>query len=154
MADGKIRTAVCGIGNTRYGDEGIGSVIARELASEMIDKNVKVIDCGANPRAQTENILRFGPRRIIIVSAIDLGKPPGSVETIEPEKLNKLLASTHNVGIDLFIDFLKNALEAEVSFIAIQPKTAALGSGMSSECRIAVFMAKEAVKSELKSPRR
>lgn len=136
------RIVICGVGKRMRGDEMVGAVIAKDLRSETWSANVHIIDCGKAPQNQMGKIVGFRPGKVIVISAADLGKSPGSVEMMDAKAARKLLSSDHKVRLEMFMGYLQNVFHDGVSFIAIQPRTSRFGSGMSLECKNAMIIAK------------
>jgi len=138
-----MKTIICGIGNKMKGDDAVGSIIAGELRSENLSKEVLVLDCGSAPENFTGKIKTFGPEQVIIVDAVKMGREPGTVKKINPDNLQELLFSTHQASLRLLIGYIKKELpKTKMSFIGIEPKHTMFGENMSEE----VMQALEEVK--------
>jgi hydrogenase maturation protease len=145
------KAVICCVGNALRGDEGVGSAVARELRSEIRDGNIIVMDCGSEPQHYAESIFRAKPRKVIVTGALDMGKPPGSVELMDAKAARGLLLKGRRAKLEMLLGYIQGFAES-VYFIAIQPRTTELGKGMSPECRNAIRKAKEMALSESLGP--
>lgn len=138
------RVLICGIGNSIRGDEKVGPAAIKELESENLGEDVLLLDCGNTPRNYVSRALEFRPGRAIIISALDMGKSPGTIEVLEADDAKSMLMSGRYVGLQFFIGSLQGFAES-VRFIAVQPRSTEPGSGMSTDCANAVWRVKETV---------
>jgi hydrogenase maturation protease len=130
---GKIN--IIGIGNTLYSDEGVGVHILPYLEEALAGySNVEVIE-GA-----TEGMKLLGPVEdadyLIIVDAVNAGKPGGELITIENAAIPKYFGvkmSVHQVGFQevLFAAYLQERLPKEMIMFGIQPASLELGLELS-----------------------
>jgi hydrogenase 3 maturation protease len=140
-----MKVAVCGIGNPLRADDGAGPAVIEKLQSCLKSEDVLLLDCGSTPENQLKTIQNFRPDRIVIIDAVDIKKPAGTVETIDTKKIAGEMMSTHKLPISLFIKYLQRSLDSEIIFIGVQPKTTLFGEQMSRECAGAVEKAAEIV---------
>ena len=79
-------TLVLGCGNELFGDDGFGPAVARRLRErpELPDA-VLAMDVGTSVRQVLFNVVLspVRPHRIVVVDAVDMGRAPGAVWTIE-----------------------------------------------------------------------
>ena len=121
------------------GDDAIGSIIAGELRGEIRNSDILVIDCGSAPENFTAKIKSFNPDNILIIDAVQMGRDPGHIEEVSPDKIVGLLFSTHQTPLKLLIQYIQKELPgAKVSFIGIEPKHTTFGATMSEEAMDAV----------------
>lgn len=81
---------VLGCGNTLMGDDGFGPAVAEWLNAHCrIQKGAIVLNAGTSVRKILFDITlsEKRPRRIIIVDAVDLGRAPGEIFQITPDKI-------------------------------------------------------------------
>ncbi len=140
--DGK-RTLVCGIGNTLYGDDGVGPAVLQELKG-LTGSGVELLDCGRSPSVYSSRILRMRPARVIVVVAASMGRGAGNVAVLRSDEAKRFLHEGHDVDYGMFISYLESIVPA-VAVVAVQPKSSRNGEGMSAECRSAVTVARETV---------
>jgi len=126
---------IIGIGNTLYSDEGVGVHILPLLESRLIDTyEVEIIE-GA-----TDGIKLLDPVEqadyLIILDAINAGKPSGEIITIRNDEIPKYFGvkmSVHQVGFQevLFAARLQDRLPKEMVMFGIQPASLELGIELS-----------------------
>jgi coenzyme F420 hydrogenase subunit delta len=83
-------TLVLGCGNELFGDDGFGPAVARRLRERPdLPGAVLALDVGTSVRQVLFDVLLSAvrPRRIIVVDAVDMGRAPGEVWTIEAADL-------------------------------------------------------------------
>jgi hydrogenase maturation protease len=132
-----MKVAVLGVGNILLKDEGIG-VRAVEVLRERytFPESVELIDGGT----MGLDLLPFieGKERILILDAVNVEKPPGTLVTIEGDDIPKFLSmklSVHQIGLpDMlsaakFMDIMPN----DLCLIGMQPKTMETGYGLSDD---------------------
>ena len=99
----------------------------------------QVINCAEVPESYTGKIKELKPDTIVIVDAVDLKAPPGSVSIIEKDKLDEMkLYSTHNVPLRILMDYLRLETKADIFLIGIQPSHLVFSSHLSDEVERAV----------------
>jgi hydrogenase 3 maturation protease len=144
-----MKVAVCGVGNSIRGDDAVGPAVIEALRAEISDGNVLLLDCESTPENVLGELQDFSPAKLILVDAVDMGKEPGSIAMVDIHSIKKQTMSTHKLPLNLFIDYLQNRMKFKLHFIGIQPKSTALNSEMSEECRKAVPLVKELVKQHI-----
>lgn len=86
-------TLVLGCGNELFGDDGFGPVVARRLC-QMAEppRALLAMDVGTSVREVLFNVVLspVRPRKIVVVDAVDMGRPPGEVWTIEARNLPEI----------------------------------------------------------------
>ncbi|MDE3075061.1 MAG: HyaD/HybD family hydrogenase maturation endopeptidase [Chloroflexota bacterium] len=90
---------ILGVGNVLSSDDGIGVRVAQELARRPdLPAGVRVVD-GGTAGFRLLPLLETA-QRLILVDALDVGAPPGTVLEIEPQALEgpALHASLHEAG--------------------------------------------------------
>ena len=128
------RVVVACIGNELRGDDGAGPFIAGLL--EPTDR-LTVVDCGETPENYLGVIARHNPEKVLIVDAAYFGGRPGEVRVVKKSEIVGGGASTHDAILTLFADYLEAQTGAEAFFVAIQPKSSQVGSGLSPEVEAA-----------------
>jgi len=134
-----VRTGILGVGNLLTGDDGIGIHVIRELKNRYsLPEEVRLIDGGT----MGLDLLPFleDIDRLIIIDAVDLKKPPGTIEIINGDSLPAILSSklsVHQIGLsDLFFALKMKGLPLkEICLIGIQPKSMETGIELSEEIK-------------------
>ena len=75
---------VAGIGNIFLGDDGFGVEVAQRLADRPMPEGVQVADFGIRGVHLAYELLD-GYDALVLVDAVPMGEPPGTVAVIEPE---------------------------------------------------------------------
>jgi hydrogenase 3 maturation protease len=108
------------IGNREGGDDGIGPSIADKLDIDF--PHGMVLDCGTTPENYTTIVKRQKPTTLILIDAVDMELPAGSVRIIPKEKLGNTAISTHRIPLLILINYLEKEVR-HILFIGIQPET-------------------------------
>ena len=78
------RVLVAGIGNIFFGDDAYGVEVAQRLVDRPMPDGVKVADFGIRGLHLAYELLD-GYDTLVLVDALPMGEPPGTVALIEPE---------------------------------------------------------------------
>ncbi len=141
-----MKIAILGVGNRMRGDDGVGPAAVELLEKELDGNNdVLLLDCGLAPESFSGKVEKFGPEKIIIIDATDMGMEPGSVEVLDHTKIKGSLISTHKLPLLLMIEYLQKRIGAEITFVGCQPEGHAFGSKMSEAGKKATEKAKDMV---------
>lgn len=118
------RLAVVGVGQTLRGDDGAGSVVARQLAARLSHPALLVIDAGHAPENCLGPVVRFRPDFVLFIDAIRADAPPGTVVWLSVAQAVSLQGgSTHTLPLSMLGDYLSLETGAAVYVIGIQPQT-------------------------------
>ena len=128
--DGK-KILLLGMGNFLRGDDGFGPWVIRHLKDKT---SLMLLDAGANPENMFGPLRRLRPEEIIIVDAVSLDAPPGSLHWLDPRQIDNVGLSTHAPSLDLFITFLQaNRMDAPVHIIGVVPSQLNMAGRLSPE---------------------
>jgi hydrogenase 3 maturation protease len=117
-----------GIGNTLRGDDGIGSIIARNFK----DRHWLSLDCGVAPENFTSLIKKNRPNLTVLIDVVEMDLEPGEFRIISPNKINTMHLTTHNIPLSFLTSYLEK-LTREIIFIGIQPKIIDYSASISPE---------------------
>jgi hydrogenase maturation protease len=95
---------ILGIGNILLADEGVGIHIVRELQKRSLPSCVEVIDGGTGGFELIEYVR--GKEKVIIVDAVKMSLPAGTIVTFELDDLNTQTwepLSVHQGGLTEFL---------------------------------------------------
>lgn len=124
--------AVVGLGNIIRGDDGLGPKLIELLKARKV--NAALFDCGTVPENYIFPILSTSCETVILVDAADLGIPPGEARVFGLDEIANVSFSTHNPSPRLFTDLLRTGKEnMNIFIVSVQPKSMALGEGLSGE---------------------
>ena len=128
----QLKIAVLGIGNILLSDEGIGVRVVEAIKDRYeLPESVEIIDGGT----MGLDLLPFieGKDKVLIIDAVNIEKPPGTMVTIEGDEIPKFLSmkmSVHQIGLPDMLSAAKlmGIMPEEIYLIGIQPKN--LGTGL------------------------
>jgi hydrogenase maturation protease len=158
MKPARPDAVVIGIGNVLLRDEGVVVAVARHLLDEAAEggaplpDGVRVVDGG------TLGLDLLGlvesTDRLILVDAVAVGGPPGSISVIRDDDVHGALAghvSPHQIGVgDLIaVARLAGVLPDHVTLIGIQPGSIEIGLDLTEPVAAAVPVAADLVRREL-----
>ncbi len=124
------KTVFVGIGNNLRGDDGIGPLIIERLRQLM---SRPCIDAGSVPENSFGPIAKENPDTVVIIDAVQLFLKPGAYRLLSAEEVLETGFSTHTLSPSVFMQYLKEATNAEVYLLGIQPMSTELGSGVSAQ---------------------
>ncbi|GAA2459939.1 hypothetical protein GCM10010191_95410 [Actinomadura vinacea] len=79
-----MKVLVAGVGNVLLGDDGFGVEVAGRLGAAPLPDGVRVADFGVRG-VQLAHELLDGYDGLVLIDAVRLGDPPGTLSIIEPE---------------------------------------------------------------------
>jgi len=126
------RTVVCGIGNELRGDDGVGMLIAGNLSGENLRDDVQVIQCGELPENFLQDIVEHDPGCVVMLDAVDAGKPTGNIVLVESGEIVSNTISTHRLPLSFLSKIIESRLDHEVDIfvIGIQIENCGFGEEM------------------------
>lgn len=124
------RVVLVGIGNPLLGDDAAGCLVARGLANLP---GIEVVESDDVPERDALRVADMAPDVVVLVDAVQMGAPPGSVAVLDPDALAGYTPTTHRVPLSLIAAFIHQASAADVFVLAIQPGRVAFGAGVSPE---------------------
>ncbi len=95
-----MKILVAGVGNLLRADDAFGVHVARRMADMELPAGVKVIEVGIAGMALVQE-LQDGWDALIVLDAVDLGRPPGQVMMILPDVID-----VHAVSLEERMDLL------------------------------------------------
>lgn len=136
------RILVVGVGNVLHGDDGFGVEVARQLADREMAPGVTVAETGIGGIHLIHELMA-GYDALIVIDAVDHGRPPGTVLVITPqivdihdlplEQRHDLVADMHLATPDLALTIAKavGVLPERTIMIGCQPvEIETLGIGL------------------------
>lgn len=133
---------VFGAGDVLRGDLGFGSAVARELKARP-EPRVAVVDLGPSPRQGLRKFIESGPSEVVLVTALDMGKPPGTVEPMPMKTIRSMLTGAESTRLGMIAGYLDGIYGDGASAIAVQPADSRPGRGLSPVCAGAVQVVRE-----------
>lgn len=148
-----LRVLVVGVGNVLNGDDGFGVEVARKLAARPLPEGVRVAETGIGGIHLVHELMD-GYDALVVVDAVDRGRPPGTVMVIEAEVLDvsqmettarhDLLADMHLATPEraLMVARAVGVLPERTVIVGCQPRQIeTLGVGLTDEVTAAVDQA-------------
>src|SRR5215467_6283762 len=131
------KTVVLGLGNILHRDDGAGpQAIGRLRADPRVPADVSLVEGGTLGLELLPYV--WDCARLIVIDAVDVGKPPGTLVRMSGDELNSLPgnSSVHQLGISDLLVALRMLAERqpEVVLLGIQPEN----TDWSSEVSIGV----------------
>ena len=127
------KVSVVSIGNRLRGDDGVGPEIINRLSSPL--PRLLLFDVGETPENYLGKIVKQKPDTIVLIDAVDLGAPPGTIKIIEKDDIKDESLSTHNASLNLVVKYLQKETSADVFLLGIQPKTIEFGKEISQSVK-------------------
>ncbi len=160
MSDAGGPLLVLGVGNVLLRDEGVGVRVCEALDQEVeegqleLPPRTEIVDGGTLGLDLLPRIEDAGA--LVMVDAVDLRQPPGTVTVLRGDALHGALAghvSPHQVGVGdlLAAARLRGGLPERVALVGIQPGEIAIGLDLTEAVAAAVPEAIAHVVGELRS---
>jgi hydrogenase 3 maturation protease len=124
------RVTVLGIGNPLRGDDAAGCLVARNLSPAPGLRSIEAEDV---PESHLGAVTASRPDTIVLVDAVDLGAPAGSLALVETSDLKGFTPTTHHVPLDVLARWLARETGADVVIAAVQPQRIGWGDPVSQE---------------------
>ena len=104
------------------------------------------------PENLTGEIKKFRPTHLVILDAADAGgKRPGSITLIQHDLLRGSSISTHNMPVNILIQYLQQSVPCKVLILGIQPKSHEFGHPLSAPVKKAAHRAASALAAALRT---
>ena len=154
----EIHTLVLGIGNILIQDEGLGvRAVERLQTLYSLPPEVRAVDGGV----MGLDLLPYleDAERVLILDAVQTGRPPGSVVRLEGPEIPTVLAlktSIHQVGLQelLAVSRLRGTLPASITLWGMQPAALEISTELSHTVSAALDSLVEAVAEDIGATRR
>jgi hydrogenase 3 maturation protease len=119
--DRSLRLVVIGIGNELNGDDAAGVQVIRSLRRHLSERpDILVIEAGPAPENFTGPIRRFQPDFALLVDAVNMDAPVGTITIVEWEQISGISALTHRLPPTVFGKYLIEELHCPVSLLGIR----------------------------------
>lgn len=149
----KKRIVVLGVGNTLFGDDAFGpATVQLVLRSSEIPRDVCVLDVGTAVMPVLFDILLsdLGPRWLIILDTVDMGKRPGELVKVGVEQLPPTRSSVfsfHTFSARRILQELRDGKGVQVTILACQSEhiPSEIEEGLSKPVEDAVHRAAQLV---------
>ncbi len=137
------------MGNAIRGDDGLGPAVARRLATAPLSAEIEVAEFGIAGIDLVQQLMN-GYDGMVLVDAVDHGKPPGTVVELEPdvpdvtglpwEELRAILGDMHETRPARVLLMARSlgCLPPQVRILGCQPQTTDAGTELSPAVAAAV----------------
>ena len=112
---------IWGIGNVLHGDDAAGPTVAERIAALSIP-GVLSVNCETTPENYIGLAQRKTPEMLLIVDALDMGLPAGSIRRVDPKDCAGIAFSSHGIPVPLLLDLLPKNISVRI--LGIQPADA------------------------------
>jgi hydrogenase maturation protease len=124
MSTESAKTVVLGLGNILHGDDGAGAHAIGRLRSDLrVPADVSLVEGGTLGLELLPCV--WDCTRLIVIDAIDVGEPPGTLVRMSGKELNSLPgnSSVHQLGVSDLLVALRMLAERqpEVVLLGVQP---------------------------------
>lgn len=128
------KTVVLGIGNILHGDDGAGAqVISRLRVDPRVPPDVPLVEGGTLGLELLPYV--WDCARLIVIDAIDVGEPPGTVVRMSGEELDSLPGNSnvHQLGVSDLLVALRLLAEQQpqIVLLGVQPRSTDWSSDLS-----------------------
>ena len=140
------RTAVIGVGNRLWGDDGAGPELLKRFMEEWEGREPPsnsqgkcfFIDAGEFPEDWLIRVADLEPDMILVIDAMDLHAEPGSVAVLESEALPEAVCtSTHRLPLRTLLQLWEEK-GSKAFVLGIQPKDVIFKEGLSPEVQMSI----------------
>jgi hydrogenase maturation protease len=143
---------VLGLGNLIHSDDGLGVHAIQQLERDhRMPPGIALLDGGTQGLSLIPHIA--GCRRLLVIDAVDVGEPPGTILRLQGKALDTLpgKASVHQVGFADLMIALKLLGEApeEVVVIGVQPMSTDWNADLTPPVRNSLDQVVDAVIAQL-----
>ena len=144
-----MNVLVAGIGNIFLGDDGFGVEVVKHIETTTLPAGTTVVDFGIRGVHLALELLD-GYDALVLIDAMPLGEPPGTVVTFEPdvESIDPTSVDAHSMSPAIVLGLLvgMGGHVPRVVVVGCQPLTLEEGIGLSEPVSVAVAPATESVR--------
>ncbi len=122
------RVCLMGLGNTDYGDDGLGVLLADTLAERLNRERhasgpAEVITAGTSPERFIGTIADAGFDHLIFLDAVEFGGEPGSVVFLDTSEITARFPqiSTHKISLGLLAALTEQNGTTKAWLLGVQP---------------------------------
>lgn len=121
---------IIGLGHPLRSDDYVGSLIVKDLNKiGPINARVKLLDLENSAEAMPSSIVHSGSSDLMVVDAVEMRLPPGSIRLVEVTDTTYPFFATHNLPVKLILSETIGASQAKL--LGIQPLNVAFGTQLS-----------------------
>ena len=130
----KGRVCLMGLGNTDYGDDGLGVWMAKNLEVAGVPN---VIVAGVMPERFIDTAIADGFDHLIFLDAVEFGAAPGSVVFLDSDDMAARFPqiSTHKISLGLLAKLVEDKGRTKARLLGVQPESLKSRSELSPVAR-------------------
>jgi hydrogenase maturation protease len=132
------RLAIVGVGQPMRADDYVGSCIAKAVLKATkgaLPEGAYLFDAEDSVEVLVGALAKLRLKHIIFIDACDMGLRAGEASLLSVEETSYPFFTTHGIPLKVLAERLLS--ESEVWVLAIQPKDARFGEGLSREVQLA-----------------
>jgi hydrogenase maturation protease len=124
------RFCLMGLGNSDYGDDGLGVRLAERLSEAGLPD---VIVAGTMPERFIDAAISAAFDYLIFLDAVELGAAPGSVVFLDSGEMASRFPqiSTHKISLGLLAKLVEETGTTKARLLGVQPESLKTGAGLS-----------------------
>jgi hydrogenase maturation protease len=124
------RFCLMGLGNTDYGDDGLGVRLAERLAAAGL---TDVIVAGTMPERFIDTAIAAAFDYLIFLDAVEMGAPPGSAVFLDSGEIAARFPqiSTHKISLGLLARLVEEKGTTKARLLGVQPESLKSGAELS-----------------------
>lgn len=123
------RVLVVGVGNVLHGDDGFGVEVARRLERRALPAGVVVAETGIGGIHLVHELMA-GFDALVVLDAVDHGRPPGTILVIEPDVIDVAalrVEERHDLLADMHLATPERALMVARAVGVLPERTVIIG---------------------------
>lgn len=121
-----------GVGNTMRSDDSAGLILLQRLRELRTCQKSHFIQAGTNPENHLQTILDLQPEAVVFIDAARLGQPPGTIQWLSKNDLDRIRISTHAFSISLIEEYILSHIPVRFYYLGIEPESTAPGTDLSA----------------------
>ena len=133
------RILVAGCGNVLLSDDGFGVEVVRRLAEDDPPTDVRLFDAGIRGLHLAYEMTEYG--YVILVDALSLGDPPGTLVVLEPDEARgAAVPDAHSMHPRAVLDLVAAITDTppECVIVGCEPESLAEGHGLTAPVEAAI----------------
>ena len=130
-----VTTKIIAVGNSLYGDDGVGEAVLNALTDIPELENVELIDGATDALGLIDYFVDTD--HVIIIDAASMDKTPGTIAVFDADQVNLMIKSDHLSlhGISLAETFeiakYAKSLPGKITIVGIEPQQLTVAAGLS-----------------------
>ena len=146
---------IIAVGNSFYGDDGVGAAVLETIRRDGLFPDAELIDIHTDALALLEHLA--GDQKNVIVDAAQMGLEPGTAVGFHPDEVRMKIKSDHlsmhGFGLAEAFDLAGTLgkMPADVLIVCVEPERVAINQGLSDVVKEAVPRVVSIIQGEVQS---